>query len=57
MAFMMSSITPFRKSRGKNTKENTNNPDSAEKQIGDLQATLEQYSENVMGPGGGANTE
>lgn len=54
---MMSSITPFRKSRGKNTKENTNNPDSAEKQIGDLQATLEQYSENVMGPGGGANTE
>ena len=54
---MMSTITPFTKNRGKNTKENNNNPDSAEKQIGDLQATLEQFSENVMGPEGGANPE
>lgn len=51
MASMMSSLTPFRKNRGKNTKEKRNDPDSAEKHIGALQDTLEQFSGDVMGPG------
>lgn len=45
---MISSITSFGKNGDKNTKENSNHPDSAEKQIGPLQAPLEQFSESMM---------
>lgn len=57
MASMMSSLTPFRKNRGKNTKEKRNDPDSARKAYWCSPGYTRAVLRGCDGTGGGANTE